>query len=90
MKMTYKQARYAARMTKKQVAEYLELSPQTIARYERTNHAPKVILSVCYCLLVRCHELADVIVLKIGLLVTVISGHHLERNLPVEKFWPCT
>ncbi|SFK41936.1 hypothetical protein SAMN04488079_11091 [Methylophaga sulfidovorans] len=44
MKMTYKQARYAARMTKKQVAEYLELSSRTVARYERTNCAPKVII----------------------------------------------
>lgn len=44
LKMTFRQARYAARMTKKQVAEYLEISPGTVARYEKTNHAPKVII----------------------------------------------
>ncbi|HIC48040.1 MAG TPA: hypothetical protein EYM37_06630 [Methylophaga aminisulfidivorans] len=31
-------------MTKKQVAEYLEISPGTVAHYEKTNHAPKVII----------------------------------------------
>lgn len=44
MKITFRQARYAARMTKKQVAEYLEISPGTVARYEKTIHAPKVII----------------------------------------------
>ena len=44
MKITFRKARYAARMTKKQVAEYLEISPGTVANYEKTNHAPKVII----------------------------------------------
>ncbi len=44
MKKTFREARYAARMTKKQVAEYLQLSPRTMARYEQTNCAPKVII----------------------------------------------
>lgn len=49
----------------------------------------KWLLNVCYCLVERCQQLEDVIVLKDGLLVTVIFGHHLERNLPVETFWLC-
>ncbi|NQY26276.1 MAG: helix-turn-helix domain-containing protein [Piscirickettsiaceae bacterium] len=30
-------------MTRKQVAEYLQLSKQTISRYEKTNKTPKAI-----------------------------------------------
>lgn len=42
--MDFKTARYAARMTPQQVAEYLELSPRTIARYEMTGKAPKAVI----------------------------------------------
>lgn len=42
--MDFKTARYKAKMTPEQVAEYLELSPRTIARYEMTGKAPKAVI----------------------------------------------
>lgn len=46
--MDFLSARYAARMTTQEVADYLELSLRTIKRYESTGKAPK---SVIECLL---------------------------------------
>lgn len=42
--MDFKSARYAARMTPEQVAEYLEISPRTISKYEMTGKAPKAVI----------------------------------------------
>lgn len=42
--MDFKSARHAARMTPEQVAEYLEISPRTISKYEMTGKAPKAVI----------------------------------------------
>lgn len=48
MKMDFNEARYLSRMNKKEIAEFLGLSIQTINKYSRTGKAPE---SVIQCLL---------------------------------------
>lgn len=42
--MDFKTARHTARMSPQEVAEYLDISPRTISRYEITGEAPKVVI----------------------------------------------
>ena len=42
--MTFTDARHSARMTRKEVADYLNISMRTISKYEATEKAPKAII----------------------------------------------
>lgn len=40
----FREARHNARMTVKDVAEYLQISISTVKRYDKTNHGPKSVI----------------------------------------------
>jgi len=42
--VTFTDARHIARMTRKEVMDYLDISRSTLVRYEKTNKTPKAVI----------------------------------------------